>query len=156
MDAQRYKVVFSGKLVDGAKASEVLTRLTTLLQKSEPEVRELFKAGNGAVIFDDLGGSQAYARQEDLRGIGVIASVKEIPPPPPPEQLSGTMQTMGTPAPGTAAARPRPAQHSYHPPSSGSSAPPSGSGRLIIALLILAAVIAAAWWVFQSWPAAGK
>ncbi len=70
MADKRFNVVFSGKLVEGAKPLEVLSKLAQLLELDEQQVRQRFKGGAGSVILNDLDGNEAYLMRDRLREAG--------------------------------------------------------------------------------------
>ena len=150
MAEKRFNVVFSGKLVEGRKPLEVLAKLCPVLELEEQQVRELFKAGFGAVIAHDVDGQRAYALREELREAGAVCIVQEIEPPPPQEPLSGSMQTMAPPSDRLAGPprEPRPPRPSQPAPAGG-----AGIGGLLVKLVILAALAGGGWWGYQTWLA---
>jgi hypothetical protein len=152
MAEKRYNVVFSGKLVEGRKSLEVLAKLCPVLELTEPQVRELFKVGFGAVIAHDVDGQRAYALREELREAGAVCTVQEIEPPPPQEPLSGSMQTMTAPLPDRPAGPPREPRPT-RPQQPAQAAGGSGIGGLLFKLVILAGLAGGGWWGYQTWLA---
>jgi len=80
MADKKCNIVFSGKLAQGSKPSEVLSRICTVLGLEGAEVRELFKPGAGAIIGKGLDAGTAYALREKLQSAGVICTVQDIAP----------------------------------------------------------------------------
>lgn len=153
MTEKRYMLVFSGKLVEGRKPPEVLSKLSDVLGLGQQEVRELFKTGCGTIILNDLDTSNVYVMQEKLREAGAICSVREIPAQQPLDPLSGTMLTVESTIPS------RPAKPKSAEPQSRMQAPPlpqkekTGKPSLIIKLILLLCIVAGCWWGYQTYLA---
>jgi hypothetical protein len=151
MADKRFNILFSGKLAEGIAPAEALKRLCVTLNQDEAQIRELFKAGFGAVILTDLEGQQAYAVRDKLRDAGAHCSVQEAAPPPPQETLSGSMLTMES----SRVARPATRNNTLHhrPPVATQPANSSQIGTLSIKAIMLAVLAVACWWGYQHWLA---
>lgn len=145
MAGKSYNVVFSGRMAEGKTPAEILSNLCSVLKLEEHEVRELFKAGAGAIVQQDLEGQKAYGVRDNLRDAGVICTVQEIVPPSLERTYSGS---------GPASVKPhsrhihRPLPRSLPPASSSGS---SGFASMLFKAVILAALIAGSWWAYHTY-----
>jgi hypothetical protein len=79
---KKFNIIFSGNLVEGSKPAEVLNKLCAVLRLEAAQTRDLFKAGAGAIIRQDLDDGAASALLDELRSAGAICTVQMVEPPP--------------------------------------------------------------------------
>jgi len=151
MAGQIFNVIFSGKLVEGTRPPEVLARLCRVLDLEDPQVRELFKGGAGAVILKDLDGRTAYDMRDRLREAGAICTVQEVPLPVEPVTPSGVRSAAVT---SRLAERHRPVQQSARPALQQPLRPQKQSVAnfsLVFKVVVFVALCGGGWWGYQQW-----
>jgi hypothetical protein len=152
MEDKRFNVVFSGKLAQGVNPQEVLAKLCSLLKQEQPQVRDLFKGGNGAVVLKDIGVKEAYDMRDALREAGAICTVQEIIPPPAAEAPPFNQRPMEPPPPPSRSPRQQPPDlRPLRPAPSVQAASGPGIGSLIFKVLVLAALAGGGWWGYQNY-----
>jgi hypothetical protein len=158
MAEKRYNVIFSGKLAEGIKPAEVLSNLCSVLQLEQQEVRELFKAGAGTVIRQDLEGQNAYKLRDELQEAGAICTVQDAPAQESSHPASGPAERdhpprrsvdRNAPAPSRQAQRQLSGERKPSPSSGGGS----GIFSILFKIIVLAAIGGGGWWGYQTWLA---
>lgn len=148
MAEKHFDIVFDGKLTAGAKPPEVLRRLCEVLGQDEAQVRQLFKAGSGAVIRAEQDKRKAYALRDQLEEGGVLCTVKEIEPLAVVSPVLSDMQPM-TPSPRKPSQHPQDMKPAWQVP----VMPQKGPGIVlqVFKIVFLVAIVFGGWWVYQTW-----
>lgn len=147
MGVKQCDIIFSGKLLAGSKPPEVLGRLSNILGLAEPQIRELFKSGSGAVIAKGLDGAKASELRDRLQAAGVVCTISERELPSPPEPRSSGMETMGAPR---SDRRQPDVTPRWQPPVMPQRQGP-GVFSQVFKMVVLAAIAAGGWWGYQAW-----